>query len=88
MCTTKQPNYFQINKSRSFKMDPLEKVGQEVLQVPEGYNATKLLRELNTNNGTEKVAEKSLMEEIGDTLAQEEPREPEMVEVDRAKYFS
>ena len=65
-------------------MDPLETVGQDVIQVPEGYNAAKSVGDLITTEGNEKVAEKSLMEEVGDTLPQQEinNREPEMFDVD------
>ena len=59
MCTTKQPDSFQINESRIFTMEPLETVGQYVLQVPEGSNAAKSVGNLNTTEGTEKVADKS-----------------------------
>ena len=47
-------------------------MGQDAIQLPVGYTAAKSIDYMKMTKGIEKAASKSLMEEISDTIPEEE----------------
>ena len=84
MCSNKQPNYFQKNSKRIPTMDLPVTGGQEAIQVPDGYVAAKSMGDMDMTDRNEKDAEMLLMEEISNTIPEEDTQngEPEMLYMD------